>query len=143
MGIQSPDCFRNKKTFISSASIRHRLLFSLQHRLTHKTNKHEQSIQSMAQAGQKSERHGAYTRNGDRGNHQDERLQSLLQQRAGNQGDLHARLSVRLQESLLHSVGFQLHGVGLRNANETFQACAMIWHRLVFSLQRNPKTTKP
>ena len=67
------------KSFQACASIQRRLLFSLQHRLTHKTNKHEQSIQSMAQAGQKSERHGANTRNGHCGNYENERFQSLLQ----------------------------------------------------------------
>ena len=67
----------------------------------------------MAQAGQKSERHSAYPRNGHRGDHQDERLQSLLQWRAGNQRNLHAHLPVRLPESQLLSVGFQLCGVGL------------------------------
>ena len=88
-------------------------MFSLQHRLTHKTNKHEQSIQSMAQAGQKSERHGANTRNGHHRDPPHACLQSFQQWCQGNQGNLHAYLSVRLQESQLLSIGFQLFGVGL------------------------------
>ena len=88
------------------ASIQHRLLFSLQHRLTYKTNKHEQSIQSMAQAGQKSERHSVDTRNGHHRDHPHACLQPLQQWSQGNQGNLHAHLPVRLQESQLLSVGF-------------------------------------
>lgn len=75
---------------IACVSIRHRLLFSLQHRLTPKTNKHEQSIQSMAQTGQKSERHGAYTRNGHHRDHPYACLQPLQQWCQGNKGNLHA-----------------------------------------------------
>ncbi len=90
------------------ASIRHRLSFSLQHRLTPKTNKYEQSIQSVAQAGQKSERHGANTRNGHHRDHPNACLQSLQQWRQGNQGNLYAHLPVRLPESQLLSVRFQL-----------------------------------
>ena len=85
----------------------------MRHRLTYKTNKHEQSIQSMAQAGQKSERHGANTRNGHHCDHPHACLQSLRQWSQGNQGDLHAHLSVRLPENQLLSIGFQLFGVGL------------------------------
>ena len=48
----------------------------------------------MAQAGQKSERHGAYTRNGHHRDHPHACLQSLQQWSQGNQGDLHAHLSV-------------------------------------------------
>ncbi len=81
-------------------------MFSLQHRLTHKTNKHEQSIQSMAQTGQKSERHSVNTRNGHNRDHPNVCFQPLQQWRQGNQGSLHAHLSVRLQESQLLSVGF-------------------------------------
>ncbi len=90
-------------------------MFFLQHRLTPKTNKHEQGIQSMAQTGQKSERHSANTRNGHHRDHPNACLQSLQQWSQGNQGNLHAHLSVRLQESQLLSVGFQLCCIGLRN----------------------------
>lgn len=79
----------------------------------------------MAQAGQKSERHGAYTRNGHHRDHPDACFQSLQQWSQGNQGNLHAHLSVRLQESQLLSVGFQLCGVGLRFRSATLKTgCA-------------------
>ena len=58
----------------------------------------------MAQAGQKSERHGAYTRNGHHRDHPDACLQPLQQWSQGNQGNLHAHLPFRLQESQLLSV---------------------------------------
>ena len=61
----------------------------------------------MAQAGQKSERHGANTRNDYHRDHPHACLQSLQQWCQGNQGNLHAHLSVRLPEGQLLSVGFQ------------------------------------
>ena len=61
----------------------------------------------MAQAGQKSERHGAYTRNGHHRDHSNACFQSLQQWCQGNQRNLQAHLSVRLPEGQLLSVGFQ------------------------------------
>ena len=60
----------------------------------------------MAQAGQKGERHSAYTRNGHHRDHPHTCLQSLQQWSHGNQGNPHAHLSVRLQESKLLSDRF-------------------------------------
>lgn len=79
----------------------------------------------MAQAGQKSERHGANTRNGHHCDHPHTCLQSLQQWSQGNQGNLHAHLPVRLPESQLLSVRFQLCGVGLRFRSATLKTgCA-------------------
>lgn len=60
----------------------------------------------MAQKDQKSKRHGSYTRNGYRSNHQNPCFQPLQQRCPGNQGHLHANLPVRLQESQLLSDRF-------------------------------------
>ena len=62
----------------------------------------------MAQAAQKSKRCSAYARNGHYRDHPDACFQSLQQWCQGNQGNLHAHLPVRLPESQLLSVGFQL-----------------------------------
>ena len=62
----------------------------------------------MAQAAQKSKRRSAYARNGHYCDHPDACFQSLQQWCQGNQGNLHAHLPVRLPESQLLSVGFQL-----------------------------------
>ena len=62
----------------------------------------------MAQAGQKSERHSVDTRNGHHRDPSNACFQSLQQWSQGNQGNLYAHLSVRLQKSQLPSVGFQL-----------------------------------
>lgn len=67
----------------------------------------------MAQAGQKSKRNSTNTRNGHYRDHTNACFQSLQQWRQGNQGNLHAHLPIRLSESQLLSVGFQLCGVGL------------------------------
>ena len=60
----------------------------------------------MAQAGQKSERDSANPRNGHHRDHPNACLQSLQQWSQRNQGNLHAHLPIRLQESQLLSVGF-------------------------------------
>ena len=67
----------------------------------------------MAQESQESKRNGTYTGDGCRSDHQNPCFQPLQQWCPGNQGHLHANLSVRLQESQLLSDRFQLCGVGL------------------------------
>ena len=53
----------------------------------------------MAEKGQKSKRHGAYSGYGHSSHHQNPCFQSILQWSTGNQGHLYANLPIRLQES--------------------------------------------